>query len=296
MGSVSKKQYPLQVLDKVATQGRPEILEADFLNIRVHAMDFPAFREMVGEVIDTGDKCLVANHNLHSLHLWHKEAKASEISSFHRYYERARWTLIDGMSMVMLAKAHGYPVGRDHRISYNQTLPRLLEAAEENHWRVFYLGSSEFVAKKGGDMLRKQYPGLTLATHHGFFSKEKDSPANQAVLAQIAAFRPHILFVGMGMPTQEKWVEENFDAIRANVIVPSGATLDYFAGALPMPPSWIANSGFEWAYRLAHEPQRLAFRYLAEPWLILGNILRLRAQQIGRRRLFGWLNHHPRVH
>jgi N-acetylglucosaminyldiphosphoundecaprenol N-acetyl-beta-D-mannosaminyltransferase len=73
----------------------------------------------------------------------------------------------------------------------------------------------------------------------------------------------------MGMPRQERWILENRDDIDANVIFPSGATLDYIAGAKPMAPRWMGALGLEWAFRLATEPRRLAVRYLVEPWGLL---------------------------
>ncbi len=254
----------------------PVIHEAAFLDIHVHAMHVEAFRAIVASIIHADEKSLIAHHNLHSLYLWHKEDEASSGSLIHDYYKRARYILIDGMSMVVLGRLYGHPIDRDSRIVYNQELPHMMALAAESGWRVFYLGSSDFVARLSGDLLRKQHPGLQLQTHHGFFTKDKDSSENHAILDSIAAFRPHILFVGMGMPIQEQWIEENFNSIRANVILSSGATLDYFAGTLPRPPAWIGQVGLEWAYRLMHDPRRLAFRYLAEPWLILKSVTRRR--------------------
>ena len=235
--------------------------EASFLGVSVHAMTVPGFHQVIAAAIETDQKWLIAHHNLHSLYLLHKDGPpGSSPGALHRFYKKARWVQADGMSMVLLARLHGYPIRRHHRIAHNVALPSLLELAQLNHWRVMYLGSSEAVSTKGGQILRASFPGLTLETHHGFFSKEKASAENQTVLAQIAAFKPHILFVGMGMPYQESWVDDNYDTLHTNVIVTSGATLDYFAGALPIPPRWVGMAGLEWLYRLAQEPRRLGFR------------------------------------
>lgn len=88
------------------------------------------------------------------------------------------------------------------------------------------------------------------------------------------------------MPHQEQWIEENFDSLSANVIMHTGAALDYIAQALPTPPKWVGNSGMEWGYRLFNEPGRLGFRYLAEPWLILRNVLQTRLCRLLR--IEGW--------
>lgn len=75
--------------------------------------------------------------------------------------------------------------------------------------------------------------------------------------------------VGMGMPRQEHWVVEYHERIEANVIWLVGACFDYVAGAIPTPPRWMGRVGLEWLYRLYSEPQRLASRYLLEPWSLV---------------------------
>jgi N-acetylglucosaminyldiphosphoundecaprenol N-acetyl-beta-D-mannosaminyltransferase len=50
--------------------------------------------------------------------------------------------------------------------------------------------------------------------------------------------------------------------LTAPVLVGVGAAFDFHAGLVPQAPSWIQESGLEWAYRLAHEPRRLWKRYL----------------------------------
>jgi N-acetylglucosaminyldiphosphoundecaprenol N-acetyl-beta-D-mannosaminyltransferase len=80
--------------------------------------------------------------------------------------------------------------------------------------------------------------------------------------------------VGMGMPRQELWIEANLNAIQANIILATGAVLDYVAGVIPTPPRWSGPLGLEWAFRLAAEPRRLASRYLIEPWTLVPIVLR----------------------
>jgi N-acetylglucosaminyldiphosphoundecaprenol N-acetyl-beta-D-mannosaminyltransferase len=92
------------------------------------------------------------------------------------------------------------------------------------------------------------------------------------VIVDINAYAPHILMVGMGMPRQELWILENRHDLRVNVIMPSGAIMDYIAGALPTPPRWLGPLGLEWCYRLLAEPARLSRRYMLEPWFVLGKM------------------------
>jgi N-acetylglucosaminyldiphosphoundecaprenol N-acetyl-beta-D-mannosaminyltransferase len=143
-----------------------------------------------------------------------------------------------------------------------------MRTASDRNWRVFYLGSRPDVVSNALNILRGDFPGIEIAGMSGFFNVQRDSPDNQAVLQTIASHRPHILLVGMGMPRQEYWIYENFTSIRANVILPAGAAIEYVAGTIPTPPRWAGRLGLEWIWRLVSEPRRLAGRYLIEPWTI----------------------------
>jgi N-acetylglucosaminyldiphosphoundecaprenol N-acetyl-beta-D-mannosaminyltransferase len=244
-----------------------------FLDIAVHPTTVASLTELVAEGISTKQKWLIANHNLHSLYLYHKEVYSNEEPLLRSYFERAKCTHIDGMSIVALARMYGYDIRREHRTSYTDWIPSLMSAAVEQQWRVFYLGSAPGVTQRGADILCQRYPGLHLKVRDGFFNTDVDSSENRAVLTNIAGFRPHLLMVGMGMPRQERWIEANFDRIQANVLLASGAALDYVAGVIPTPPRWMGRLGLEWAFRLASEPKRLSSRYLVEPWSILKWVL-----------------------
>jgi N-acetylglucosaminyldiphosphoundecaprenol N-acetyl-beta-D-mannosaminyltransferase len=247
----------------------------------VTVMTLEDMHRIIAVAIETGRRWIIANHNLHSLYLLQRELRkqaTSHLHHFYDFYQRADFTTIDGMSMVVVARALGHHISRCHRFSYSHTLRVTLRHAERSGWRVFYLGSSPSTVAKANDIIKTDFPDLPFAAHHGFFAKSGGGSENKKVLEEIASFHPHLLFVGMGMPIQEYWINENYDKICANVIVTSGASLDYLAGTLRTPPAWVGNAGLQWLYRLITEPRRLGHRYLVEPlltlWYIAGNRLR----------------------
>jgi N-acetylglucosaminyldiphosphoundecaprenol N-acetyl-beta-D-mannosaminyltransferase len=252
----------------------PQIGTARFLGISVQPMTMAALTDTVIERVSTNQKSVIANHNMHSLYHFHKEVAEGPDGPFQRYFSRAHHTHIDGMSIVLLARLYGQPAGRIHRVGYTDWLPSLMASAVEKRWRVFYLGSAPRVVDIGATNLRERHPGLQIEYRHGYFDMDPEGSENKNVLQQIADFQPHLLMVGMGMPRQELWIEANLDAIQANIILATGAVLDYVAGVIPTPPRWSGPLGLEWAFRLAAEPRRLAFRYLIEPWTLVRIILR----------------------
>ena len=220
--------------------------------------------ELVERGIREQRKWIIANHSLHSVYLLHKFARVRE------FYARVHWTYVDGMPLVALGRLYGYPLQRDQRVTNTDWFVPLMRLAAGKGWRVFSVGSASHVAGKAAAKLRRLFPDLEFEAEHGYFDATHGSAENEALVERINAFRPDLLMVGMGMPRQELWTQENYARLDAHVILSSnGAALDYFAGAVPTPPRWSGRCGLEWLFRFVHEPRRLFSRYCVEPWYVL---------------------------
>ncbi|MGA3222519.1 MAG: WecB/TagA/CpsF family glycosyltransferase [Acidobacteriaceae bacterium] len=235
-----------------------------FLGLTLQPKSLHEMNLLVEEGVRDHRNWIIANHNLHSLYLLHRHPELRE------FYSGVQWTHIDGMPLVALGRLYGYPLERRHRVTLVDWTYPLMELAASKGWRVFHLGSSNGSAEKGAARLRTLYPGLQLEVSSGYFDARYGSSENEAMIERINAYRPDLLMVGMGMPRQEIWTQENYARLKANVILSSvGAAFDYVAGAVPTPPRWSGRMGLEWAFRLAHDPVRLFGRYFIEPWYIL---------------------------
>ena len=80
-------------------------------------------------------------------------------------------------------------------------------------------------------------------------------------MAQIDASGADVVWVGIGVPKQEKWMAAMRSRLSAPVLVGVGAAFDFHAGTVPQAPPRLQKMGLEWAYRLAREPRRLWRRY-----------------------------------
>jgi N-acetylglucosaminyldiphosphoundecaprenol N-acetyl-beta-D-mannosaminyltransferase len=244
----------------------------------VDALTIPDLNSLIAEAVERNTKWVIANHNLNSLHLYHHDPKMQA------FYAKADYVHIDGMPLVLLGQRLGLPLKREHRVTYADWVWPLMAEAAQQGWRIFYLGSKPGVAEQGASILREKFPSLEIATEHGYFDIRPDSQENQTVLSAIHAYQPHVLMVGMSMPRQEHWILDNLEHIQAKAILPSGACIDYVAGAIPTPPRWMGRLGLEWLHRLWSEPRRLWKRYLIEPWFIANLFLREMRTQYARTR------------
>jgi N-acetylglucosaminyldiphosphoundecaprenol N-acetyl-beta-D-mannosaminyltransferase len=246
----------------------------ELLGVHMNALTMSDLHGVIAQSIQSAQCSIIANHNFHSVYLYHQNCQMKA------FYEKAHYIHIDGMALVFLGRLLGLPFRREHRVTYVDWVLPLMREAVKNGWRIFYLGSKPGIAEQGARILRERVPELQIAVAHGYFDTHPESEENRAVLASVAAYQPHILMVGMGMPRQEQWILHNLDKIYANAILTAGACMDYVAGAVSTPPRWAGKLGLEWAFRLLVEPRRLWRRYLIEPWFLLRLFV---AQSVSRR-------------
>ncbi|MEO1299648.1 MAG: WecB/TagA/CpsF family glycosyltransferase [Cyanobacteria bacterium J06636_16] len=232
------------------------------LGIDTNALSISDLNQLIAAAVNKDEKWIIANHNLHSIYIYHRDPKMRD------FYSKADYVHIDGMPLVLVGRLLGYPLRREQRVTYADWIWPLASDAEKHGWRIFYLGSRPGVAAEGAEVLCRKYSDLQITTAHGYFNKE-NLEENQAILDAINTYKPNVLMVGMSMPRQEHWILENLDLLQANIILTSGACLDYVAGEVPTPPRWMGELGLEWSYRLLTAPKHVWQRYLIEPWFVL---------------------------
>jgi len=213
--------------------------------------------------VEARAKAVVANHNLHSLYLIRRSAEMQAL------YARAEIVEVDSTPLLAWARfVHGRGQAF-HRCTYLDWREMFWSLAQAQGWRVYYLGGAPRVVEAAMAALNVRWPGLKLGGRHGYFARGDEG----AVAEEISTFEPDVLFVGMGMPLQETWIERNFDALPNCVILPVGAAYDYEAGVQTPAPRWLGRLGLEWLFRLVRDPRRLFRRYCVEPWSLIGPAL-----------------------
>jgi N-acetylglucosaminyldiphosphoundecaprenol N-acetyl-beta-D-mannosaminyltransferase len=144
-------------------------------------------------------------------------------------------------------------------------LKALLPWLESNAISVYFLGARPDVVELMQARLRLRYPGLKVAgAHSGYFNAE-DSPQ---ILKDINDSGARMLFVAMGSPRQERWIESHREHLRVQVAMGVGGSFDVLAGVKKDAAPWMRHGG-EWLYRLLQDPRNLWKRYLTtNPWFV----------------------------
>lgn len=166
----------------------------------------------------------------------------------------------DGMPLVWMGRRCGHSL--PSRVSGPDLMVAFCEQTWEKEYSHYFLGAGPGVAAQLATNLKMRFPRLAVA---GFCSppfRGLTSDEDDHLVASINAARPEVLWVGLGCPKQETWIEEHRHRLKVGVILGVGQAFDIHAGILKRAPRWMQDAGLEWFFRLCVEPRRLWKRYL----------------------------------
>ncbi len=162
--------------------------------------------------------------------------------------ESAALLVPDGVGVVKALRRRGHPV--QQRVTGIDLLRAYgVEAARLGH-RVALCGAAPGVAARAAQELEAECPGLKVCA-----SDSGDPDA--ATAARLAAARPDVVCAAYGHGAQERFLREHLPGIGAAAGIGVGGALDVLAGRVRRAPHAVQAAGFEWAWRLAHQPHRI---------------------------------------
>jgi N-acetylglucosaminyldiphosphoundecaprenol N-acetyl-beta-D-mannosaminyltransferase len=179
-------------------------------------------------------------------------------------------TVPDGQPLVWAMNALGHDLSS--RVYGPDLMARYCERAALTGARMFlYGGRNQGALVQLALNLRTRYPGLNIVGGYAPPFRALTVEEESFVLDEINRSQADVVWVGIGVPKQEKWMAAMRGRLRAPVLVGVGAAFDFHAGLVSQAPRWMQSMGLEWAYRLLQEPGRLWRRYLRyNPRFVLG--------------------------
>jgi N-acetylglucosaminyldiphosphoundecaprenol N-acetyl-beta-D-mannosaminyltransferase len=168
------------------------------------------------------------------------------------YIRQARFSLCDGMGVVLAGSALGC---RIPRFSGPVLMEKACEYGVSRGWRHFFYGGKPGVAELLAEKLSQRFPGLIVAGVKTPPFRTTPFDEDAAVLDTIQVTRPDILWIGLGLLKQEQWIASHVSKLRVPWFVGVGAAFDFHAGTAAWAPRWVQRVGLEWLYRVCHEPR-----------------------------------------
>jgi N-acetylglucosaminyldiphosphoundecaprenol N-acetyl-beta-D-mannosaminyltransferase len=239
--------------------------EIPLLNTRFHKL---TVNELINYVTDSAKlvkKTVVGNVNVRAMNF------AFEIPWYRDFLNKADLVFCDGFGVLLGAKMNGHALCSCHRMTCPDYIEDLALACEREGVSLFLLAGKPGVVDQAIAQLTTLAPTLRIQGHHGYFTKS--GAENDAVITRINRFQPDVLYIGFGMPVQERWIIDNIDHVDARVFLPLGACLDFYTGTVYRGPQFLTDLGFEWLTRLVTEPTRLWERYIVGNPLFLSRVL-----------------------
>ncbi len=184
---------------------------------------------------------------------------AQKDEEFYNILKGADLATPDSVGVMIGGKLQKKPFKQ--RIPGQMYFRKVLEVGEKEGWTFYLLGGKDDVPELATENIRKLYPNIKIVGYHeGFFEQDSE----ESVIKEINKLQPNVLFVAMGAPLQEKWIEKHKHELKVDVAAGQGGTFDYEAGKIKRAPVIFQKLGIEWFWRLMLQPSRF-FRMIVLP-------------------------------
>jgi N-acetylglucosaminyldiphosphoundecaprenol N-acetyl-beta-D-mannosaminyltransferase len=230
------------------------IPRTNILGVGVSAINMGLALQQIEVWVTRAERQYVCVANVHTITESQRDQRLQSINNL------AGMVTPDGMPLVWLSRMKGHPFVE--RVYGPDLLQAACERSLKTGWQHFFLGGASGVADRLAERFIMRYPGLKIAGTESPPFRGVTHDEDEALIAEINAAGPDILWVGLGAPKQEYWMAEHLGRVSVPVMIGVGAAFDFHTGTKRQAPYWMQRTGFEWLYRLVREPRRLWRRYL----------------------------------
>ncbi len=238
--------------------------EVRLLGVRLHAVSLDEALREAEQFIRQDQPHMIVTPDASAVVRARMDAELRQIM------EEADLVTPDGAGVVLAARMLNLPV--DERCAGVDMVQHLCQIAARLDRSVYLLGGEPGVAEAAAAQLKAQIPHLQVAgCHHGYFSPNEEAQ----IVEEIKQTRPAVLLVALGIPKQEKWINQHLQQLGVPVCIGVGGALDIISGRKKRAPIWMQRAGLEWLYRTIKEPRRLP-RLAALPqilWITIRELL-----------------------
>jgi len=227
----------------------------DVLDVPLALVDYANTLAWMDAVIDESSLGYVCVCNVHTV------MASGEDPELRAALLASSFNVPDGQPLVWAINALGHSLAG--RVYGPELMARACaHAASRGHRFYLYGGRNQGALVQLALNLRQRYPGVKIVGGYSPPHRPLSEEEQEAVAEEINRSRADVVWVGIGVPKQEKWMAQMRPQLDIPLLVGVGAAFDFHAGLVPQAPNWIQEAGLEWAYRLAHEPRRLWRRYV----------------------------------
>ena len=165
----------------------------------------------------------------------------------------------DGAPVAWMLGKLGH--ARQVRVSGPDLTWALLGRCEAEQLPVYFFGSSRETLGLLAKRITGAFPNLMVVGFEAPPFRPMTAAEDDESVQRINSSGAGLVFVGLGCPKQEHWMQLHRGRVHA-VMLGVGAAFDFHAGTVVRAPAWMRDHSLEWLHRLLSEPSRLWRRYL----------------------------------
>lgn len=203
-------------------------------------------------------------------HYYHNDEYKQILNSFDSVFP-------DGIGVKIAAQHQGLALKEN--VNGTDMFPLLCTELNTQKKRVFLLGATKEVIQKTAQKLAHQYPNIVIC---GYIDGYSYNDQAETLCNHINQCHPDMLFVAMGAPRQEQWINDNISRLNVKATMGVGGLFDFYSGQVSRAPEWLRELSLEWVWRLAVQPLDKGKRYLVGNPLFLLHVFTQGNQQHSR--------------
>ncbi|WP_024867348.1 WecB/TagA/CpsF family glycosyltransferase [Butyrivibrio sp. FCS014] len=189
----------------------------------------------------------------------HTSVMARENNEYAKILNGAAFIFPDGSPIAILQRKKG--IEGAERVAGPDFMEHMFRNTMDGSISHFFYGSSQETIDALKNNLEKKYPGIVIKGLYSPPFRELTPEEDSADVDMINSSGADIIWIGLGAPKQEKWMQAHKGQING-IMMGVGAGFDFHAGTIKRAPIWIQKTGLEWLYRLFQDPRRLIKRYV----------------------------------
>jgi len=204
-------------------------------------------------------------------HLWVRSEQDSRVADA---LNHAAYVLPDGVAITHAGRLFGrrFPA----RLPGPQVLLSYCNHGRKLGHRHFFYGGAPGVAEELAARLQAMFPDLQIAGCWCPPFRELTAEEEDKVVEMINSSCADIVWVGLGAPKQEIWMQKFSPRLAAPLLMGVGAAFDFHTGHQRWAPPWIRKIGFEWMFRALTGGKKTFIRYIKHVPLFMGLVIKAR--------------------
>ncbi|HOP61900.1 MAG TPA: WecB/TagA/CpsF family glycosyltransferase [Spirochaetota bacterium] len=181
----------------------------------------------------------------------YKLAKIKSNSDLRLISDRADMHLASGAGIQWAARMLKTPI--IERIGVLSFMMEVVRLAEIKEYSIFFVGGKPEIAERVFFNIKKSFPQIRIVGRHGgYFNQERE----KSVIEAIRKSEANIIFVGLGFPKEDRWINSIKHEFKNAVFISVGGSMDTISGDIRKAPDYFMQNGLDWFYRIITKPWR----------------------------------------